>query len=116
MTRFTAFLAHQDVEPKPAASEDGAFRQLYPSLFTLGEIRHRRYARSSVAGMHDKHVMAEGGGAADQALAAFMACANLTSNRLLKMRLKGNAMAWTTPVLVEICIGLEINGYLPAEF
>ena len=25
-------------------------------------------------------------------------------------------MAWTTPVLVEICIGLEINGYLPAEF
>jgi coenzyme PQQ precursor peptide PqqA len=30
--------------------------------------------------------------------------------------LKGNAMAWTTPILVEICIGLEINGYLPAEF
>jgi coenzyme PQQ precursor peptide PqqA len=25
-------------------------------------------------------------------------------------------MAWTTPSLVEICIGLEINGYLPAEF
>jgi coenzyme PQQ precursor peptide PqqA len=24
-------------------------------------------------------------------------------------------MAWTTPVLVEICIGLEINGYLPAD-
>ena len=23
-------------------------------------------------------------------------------------------MAWTTPVLIEICIGLEINGYLPA--
>jgi coenzyme PQQ precursor peptide PqqA len=29
---------------------------------------------------------------------------------------KGNAMSWTTPTLVEICIGLEINGYLPAEF
>ncbi len=29
---------------------------------------------------------------------------------------KRNAtMAWTTPTLVEICIGLEINGYLPAE-
>ena len=28
----------------------------------------------------------------------------------------GDIMAWTTPVLVEICIGLEINGYLPAEF
>jgi coenzyme PQQ precursor peptide PqqA len=27
-----------------------------------------------------------------------------------------NIMAWTTPTLVEICIGLEINGYLPAEF
>ena len=25
-------------------------------------------------------------------------------------------IAWTIPTLVEICIGLEINGYLPAEF
>jgi len=25
-------------------------------------------------------------------------------------------MAWTTPILEEICLGLEINGYLPAEF
>jgi coenzyme PQQ precursor peptide PqqA len=25
-------------------------------------------------------------------------------------------MAWNTPTLTEICIGLEINGYLPAEF
>jgi len=25
-------------------------------------------------------------------------------------------MAWTTPTLIEICIGLEINGYLPPEF
>jgi coenzyme PQQ precursor peptide PqqA len=24
-------------------------------------------------------------------------------------------MVWTTPTLVEICVGLEINGYLPAE-
>jgi coenzyme PQQ precursor peptide PqqA len=29
---------------------------------------------------------------------------------------RGQAMAWTTPTLVEICVGLEINGYLPAEF
>jgi coenzyme PQQ precursor peptide PqqA len=29
---------------------------------------------------------------------------------------KDTVMAWTTPVLVEICVGLEINGYLPAEF
>jgi coenzyme PQQ precursor peptide PqqA len=27
-----------------------------------------------------------------------------------------DTMTWTTPTLVEICIGLEINGYLPAEF
>jgi len=25
-------------------------------------------------------------------------------------------MVWTTPTLFEICIGLEINGYLQAEF
>ena len=30
--------------------------------------------------------------------------------------MKEKTMAWTTPTLVEICIGLEINGYLPAEF
>jgi coenzyme PQQ precursor peptide PqqA len=27
-----------------------------------------------------------------------------------------DTMAWTTPTLIEICVGLEINGYLPAEF
>jgi coenzyme PQQ precursor peptide PqqA len=62
-------------------------------------------------------------------------CANRTRTRSLRlvvgsdyhgtaeaasMRLGWNAkemtMAWTTPILVEICIGLEINGYLPAEF
>ena len=46
----------------------------------------------------------------------------LLSHHLLKRggtRVNTNeeeAMAWTTPMLVEICIGLEINGYLPAEF
>jgi len=34
----------------------------------------------------------------------------------VRKNLKGNAMAWTTPILIEICIGLEINGYLPAGF
>ena len=29
---------------------------------------------------------------------------------------KETTMTWTTPTLVEICVGLEINGYLPAEF
>jgi coenzyme PQQ precursor peptide PqqA len=27
-----------------------------------------------------------------------------------------HGMAWMTPVLVEICIGMEINAYAPAEF
>jgi coenzyme PQQ precursor peptide PqqA len=38
----------------------------------------------------------------------------LEDTRVVKRRTK--PMAWTTPVLVEICIGLEINGYLSAEF
>jgi len=25
-------------------------------------------------------------------------------------------MSWKTPKLVEICVGLEINGYLPPEY
>lgn len=45
--------------------------------------------------------------------------ANLTNIKpwIDNTRSKGkDAMAWTTPTLIEICIGLEINGYLPAEF
>jgi len=33
----------------------------------------------------------------------------------LNVRKWEDTMAWTTPVLVEICVGLEINGYLPAD-
>jgi coenzyme PQQ precursor peptide PqqA len=29
---------------------------------------------------------------------------------------KETEMTWTTPSLIESCVGLEINGYLPAEF
>ena len=29
---------------------------------------------------------------------------------------RGGTMVWTTPTLIEICIGLEINGYLQPEF
>jgi coenzyme PQQ precursor peptide PqqA len=32
------------------------------------------------------------------------------------IRLACCRMYWTAPTFVEICIGLEINGYLPAEF
>jgi coenzyme PQQ precursor peptide PqqA len=41
-----------------------------------------------------------------------------THGRLVAVRIcrEETTMAWTTPTLVEICIGLEINGYLPAEF
>jgi coenzyme PQQ precursor peptide PqqA len=33
-----------------------------------------------------------------------------------RMQDRGKTMTWTTPILEEICLGLEINGYLPAEF
>jgi coenzyme PQQ precursor peptide PqqA len=26
-----------------------------------------------------------------------------------------HAMAWTRPTIREICIGMEINGYMPSE-
>jgi coenzyme PQQ precursor peptide PqqA len=40
----------------------------------------------------------------------------MPEGRLRRPVTKETTMAWTTPTLVEICIGLEINGYLPAEF
>jgi coenzyme PQQ precursor peptide PqqA len=44
-------------------------------------------------------------------------CAKLAVEPPVKSAVeRENAMAWTTPTLIEICIGLEINGYLPAEF
>jgi coenzyme PQQ precursor peptide PqqA len=50
-------------------------------------------------------------------LAAFRPCAKLGLEAPAKTALeRENAMTWTTPTLVEICIGLEINGYLQAEF
>jgi coenzyme PQQ precursor peptide PqqA len=41
---------------------------------------------------------------------------NVAVSRYDSRKTEDELMAWTTPVLVEICIGLEINGYLPAEF
>ncbi|WP_110598010.1 pyrroloquinoline quinone precursor peptide PqqA [Salinicola lusitanus] len=31
-------------------------------------------------------------------------------------RFKELAMSWTTPEVKEICVGMEINDYMPAEF
>jgi coenzyme PQQ precursor peptide PqqA len=47
-----------------------------------------------------------------------LACTILTATGAQTYRPSqgGSIMAWTTPTLVEICVGLEINGYLPAEF
>jgi len=25
-------------------------------------------------------------------------------------------MAWTTPRIVEVCVGMEVNAYMPADF
>ncbi len=47
----------------------------------------------------------------------FWLCGGPIGSRLLPFVQEGRRpMVWTTPTLVEICIGLEINGYLPAEF
>jgi coenzyme PQQ precursor peptide PqqA len=43
-------------------------------------------------------------------------CVKAAGTNFAALATKGTAMTWTTPILVEICIGLEINGYLPAEF
>ena len=40
---------------------------------------------------------------------------NVAVRRYDSRKTEEKPMAWSTPVLVEICIGLEINGYLPAE-
>lgn len=40
----------------------------------------------------------------------------LASGSTTKPQHGGDTMSWATPTLVEICVGLEINGYLPAEF
>jgi coenzyme PQQ precursor peptide PqqA len=44
------------------------------------------------------------------------ACAPNLTQCILCIGMRSTPMTWTTPILVEICIGLEINGYLPAEF
>ncbi|MBS7539468.1 pyrroloquinoline quinone precursor peptide PqqA [Ancylobacter lacus] len=25
-------------------------------------------------------------------------------------------MAWSTPCIVEVCVGMEVNAYMPADF
>ena len=40
---------------------------------------------------------------------------NVAVRRYDSRKTEEKPMAWTTPVLVEICVGLEINGYLRAE-
>jgi hypothetical protein len=39
-----------------------------------------------------------------------------TKSRVERHHGEETTMAWSTPTLVEICVGLEISGYLPAEF
>jgi coenzyme PQQ precursor peptide PqqA len=51
-----------------------------------------------------------------EAVRAQSGCALGPRQQVTEHRTEETIMAWTTPTLVEICIGLEINGYLPAEF
>jgi coenzyme PQQ precursor peptide PqqA len=44
------------------------------------------------------------------------AAANVYEGNAVPSNIEGSTpMSWTTPTLVEVCIGLEINGYLPAD-
>ena len=54
--------------------------------------------------------------AMERVMSALVDCRTTTSTSRNMVATGGHRMAWTTPTLVEICIGLEINGYLPAEF
>jgi coenzyme PQQ precursor peptide PqqA len=36
--------------------------------------------------------------------------------RMKKAHREETTMAWKAPKLVEICVGLEINGYMPPEY
>ena len=51
-----------------------------------------------------------------EAVRARSGCALGSREQVTEQRTEETILAWTTPTLVEICIGLEINGYLPAEF
>ena len=42
-------------------------------------------------------------------------CCSILFDLVFSGTSKEESMAWTTPVLVEICIGLEINGYMPTD-
>ncbi|WP_204352716.1 pyrroloquinoline quinone precursor peptide PqqA [Salinicola halophilus] len=35
---------------------------------------------------------------------------------VIATELKELIMSWTTPEVKEICVGMEINDYMPAEF
>jgi coenzyme PQQ precursor peptide PqqA len=89
----------------------GGFSGLFTG-YTHDFYMRRGYGRNVGRG-HDRDVMSRR--YHSPPLAARLACAKLVTQPLV-LRPKGNAMAWTTPILIEICVGLEINGYLPAEF
>ena len=63
-------------------------------------------------------VIAPAGLAGSRRASTLLSCARLAAERTQPTPTvsEDQAMTWTTPTLVEICIGLEINGYLPAEF
>ena len=49
------------------------------------------------------------------AVIRYDACGSVFRLYYFKKVHREDTMSWTTPILIEICIGLEINGYLPAD-
>jgi coenzyme PQQ precursor peptide PqqA len=55
-------------------------------------------------------------GSSENCRIAPLRCASYIRGNSLEAVNEEETMTWATPTLTEICIGLEINGYLPAEF
>jgi coenzyme PQQ precursor peptide PqqA len=106
------FMAESKKSPRSASrSQDPALQRKSPARRQQGALLPNRRTREILAGS-DICATRWAGDLPPRRpfLRARSAVPNISRQR------RRCAMAWTTPTLVEICIGLEINGYLPAEF
>jgi coenzyme PQQ precursor peptide PqqA len=90
------------LRPRPRS---GTFSFVRPNMYSMpGEVNVRSRVRTNgISEPNQPHCAGGGLGLSIRQRAALRGQEDML-------------MAWTTPTLVEICLGLEINGYLPAEF
>jgi hypothetical protein len=87
-------------------SQDPSFQAIRPSL----EARRCRSAKMHFSSRLLRHAPM------NKCVQKALAVAGAYALSFMRRSKREDSMAWTTPVLVEICVGLEINGYLPPEF